>query len=83
MKEEGEGGGREGKKGGLTDFSCHLQIPRHYGTYGFMVMGFVSGLSLASHSDSESFLVAHALAQPRWVPERRILGGGQKYGVSF
>ena len=27
---------------------------------GFMVMGLVSGWSLASHSDSESFLVAHA-----------------------
>ena len=27
---------------------------------GFMVMGFVSGLSLANHSNSESFLVAHA-----------------------
>ena len=27
----------------------------------FMVMGLVSGLSLASHSDSESFLVVHAL----------------------
>ena len=26
-----------------------------------MVMGFVSGLSLANHSDSESFLVVHAL----------------------
>ena len=28
---------------------------------GFMVMGLVSRLSLASHSDSESFLVVHAL----------------------
>ena len=28
---------------------------------GFMVMGFVSGLSLANHSDSESFLVVYAL----------------------
>ena len=28
---------------------------------GFMVMGLVSGLSLASHSESESFLVVHAL----------------------
>ena len=28
---------------------------------GFMVMGLVLGLSLASHSDSESFLVVHAL----------------------
>ena len=27
---------------------------------GFMMMGLVSGLSLANHSDSESFLVAHA-----------------------
>ena len=26
---------------------------------GFMVMGFVSGLSLANHSDSESFLMVH------------------------
>ena len=26
---------------------------------GFMVMGLVSGLSLANHSDSESFLVVH------------------------
>ena len=30
-------------------------------TSRFMVMGLVSGLPLASHSDSESFLVAHAL----------------------
>ena len=28
---------------------------------GFMVMGLVSGLSLANPSDSESFLVVHAL----------------------
>ena len=28
---------------------------------GFMVMGLVSGLSLANHSDSESFLVLQAL----------------------
>ena len=27
---------------------------------GFMVMGLVSGLSLANHCNSESFLVAHA-----------------------
>ena len=27
----------------------------------FMVIGLVSGLSLANHSDSESFLVVHAL----------------------
>ena len=28
---------------------------------GFMVMGLVSGLSLANHPDLESFLVVHAL----------------------
>ena len=28
---------------------------------GFMVIGLVSGLSLANHSDSESLLVVHAL----------------------
>ena len=28
---------------------------------GFMVIGLVSGLSLANHSDSEYFLVVHAL----------------------
>ena len=31
-------------------------------TLGFMVMGLVSGLSLASHSDSDSFLMVHALS---------------------
>ena len=28
---------------------------------GFMVMGLVSGFSLANHANSESFLVVHAL----------------------
>ena len=33
LKEEGGGGGRGGERGGLTDVSCHLQIPRRYGTF--------------------------------------------------
>ena len=33
----------------------------HGCSLGFMVMGLVSGLSLANHSDSESFLWVHAL----------------------
>ena len=37
---------------------------------GFMVMGLVSGLSLASHSDLESFLVVHTLFSQDWMPER-------------
>ena len=48
--------------------------------FGFMVIGLVSGLSLANHS--ESFLVVSSLVQPKWMPER-ILGGGQTCGVSF
>ena len=40
---------------------------------GFMVMGLVSGWSLANHSNSESFLVAHGIAQPRWMLARGVL----------
>ena len=44
--------------------SSRVREPRRtalpYGL-GFMVMGLVSGLSLANHSDSESFLVAQYL----------------------
>ena len=49
---------------------------------GFMVMGLVSGLSLANPSDSVLSGGAH-LVQPRWMPERRILGGGWTHGVTF
>ena len=45
-------------------------------------MGLVSGCSLANHSNSESFLVAH-MAQPRWMLVRGILGSGRTRGVSF
>ena len=45
--------------------SSRVREPRRtalsHGLQGFMVMGLVSGLSLANHSDSESFLVVHAL----------------------
>ena len=33
----------------------------HLAVLGFMVMGVVSGLFLANHSDSQSFLVVHVL----------------------
>ena len=45
--------------------SCRVREPRRTALWpavsGFMVMELVSGLSLANHSDSESFLVVHAL----------------------
>ena len=46
-------------------------------------MGLVSGWSLANHSNSESFLVAHCIAQPRWMLVSGILGSGRTRGVSF
>ena len=33
LKEEGGGGRRRGRKGGLIDVSCHLQMLRRYGTF--------------------------------------------------
>ena len=50
---------------------------------GFMVMGLVSGLSSANHSDSRVLPGGARLVQPRWMPKRRILGGGRTCGVSF
>ena len=58
---------------------------------GFIVMELVSGLPLANHSDQSS-LVANPswwpvlpggtrIAQPRWMPVRRILGGGTTCGI--
>ena len=49
---------------------------------GFMEMGLVSGLSLANHSDSESFRWCTPCSA-KWMPERRILGGSRICGVSF
>ena len=39
---------------------------------GFMVMGLVSGLSLANHSDSGSFLVVHALLSQDGFQQERF-----------
>ena len=49
------GGDQEGKETQKNCSAAWLTVS------GFMVMGLVSGWSLANHSNSESFLVAHAL----------------------
>ena len=49
------GGGQEGK--GIQENRSVIWLA----VSGFMVMGLVSRLSLANHSDSESFLVVQAL----------------------
>ena len=49
------GGEQEGKGTQENSSAACLSVS------GFMVMGLVSRLSIANHSDSESFLVVHAL----------------------
>ena len=49
------GGGQEGKE---TQEDCSAMW---LAVLGFMVLELLSGLSLTNHSDSGSFLVAHAL----------------------
>ena len=74
---KGHPGGEQEGKG--TQENCSVTW---LAVLGFVVLGLVSGLSLADHSDS--VLPGGAgLVQPRWTPERRILGGGQTGGVSF
>ena len=50
-------------KGAWVESSRARELRRtaltHGCSLGFMVMGLVSGLSLSSHSDSDSFLVVH------------------------
>ena len=49
---------------------------------GFMVIGLVSGWSLANPSNSV-FPGGALMAQPRWMLARGILGSGCTHGVSF
>ena len=49
---------------------------------GFMVMGLVSGWSLANHSNSV-FPGGACTSHPRWMLARGILGSGRTRGVSF
>ena len=55
----------------------------HGSQSGFMVMGLVSGLSLANHSNSGVLPGGASFVHPRWMPDRRMLGGGRTCGVSF
>ena len=50
-----QGGKQEGKETQENSSAAWLTV------LGFMVMGLVSGVSIANHSDSESFLVVPAL----------------------
>lgn len=63
-------GQRAARQGNPGELLCHLVY-----SSGFIVRGFISRLSLASHSDSVSFLGVCSIAQPRWIPVKRTLGG--------
>ena len=70
MKEEGGGGGRGGKRGGLTDVSCHLQIPRPYRTFPWASRGGRTGLGPTRNQNQNlSFL-------PRGGDQSPILSSG-------
>ena len=73
---KGHPGGEQEAKG--TQENCSAE---RLEVSGFMVMGFVSRWSLASLSNSESFLVVHAEA--RGMLARGILGGRWTLSVSF
>ena len=60
-------------------------LPAWLTVSGFMVMGLVSGWFLANHSNSESFLVAHALLSQDGCQREgfwEVVGHGT-CGVSF
>ena len=65
---------------GTQEESRRVREPRRVS--GFMVMGLVSGLSSANHSDWVLPGGAH-LVQPRWMLARGILGSGWTRSVSF
>ena len=57
-------------------------LPRGSQSPVFLVMGLVSGVSLANHSNSV-FPGGSRITQPRWILVRGILGSGLTRGVSF
>ena len=71
------GGGQEGNKTQENYSAMWLTVA------GFMVMGLVSGLSLTNHSDSGSFLVAHALLSQDGFQWEGFWEMGRKYGLGF
>ena len=56
-------------------------LPRGSQSLVFLVMGLVSGLSLANHSNSV-FPGGARITRPRWMLARGILGSGRTHAVS-
>ena len=66
-----QGGEQRGQRAQQSCSAAWLEVS------GFLVMGFASRLSLASHSDPVR--PGPRSARPRWMPERRTLGGGRTW----
>ena len=74
----GKGTRVESSSKGTQENSSTVWLP----VLGFMVMGLVSGWSLANHSNSVIPGGAR-IAQTRWMLAKGILGAGQTRSVSF
>ena len=57
------GGEKPGKGNQENCFAFWMRVS------GFMVMGLVSGLSLANHIPGDT-----SISHPRWIPEQRTMG---------
>ena len=74
---KGQPGGEQQGKGTQEDCSAtRLTVS------GIMVIGLVSGLSLANHSDSGSFLVAHASLSQDGFQREGFWEVGRKYRLA-
>ena len=68
---------REGKGTQETCSAMWLMV------LAFMVMGFVSGLSLADHSDSGFFLMEHASLSQNGFQQKGFREVGRAYGLLY
>ena len=69
--------GREGQGKGTQDNCSTMWLA----VSDFMMMGLVSGLSLANHSDSLSFLVVHTLLNQDGIQQGGFWEVGRTYGL--
>ena len=76
--EKGHSGGEHEGKGTWEDFSA-----KWFALSSFMVMGLVSELSLADHSDSGFFLVEHASLSQNGFQQKGFWEVGRAYGLLY
>ena len=75
---KGHSGGEHEGKGTWEDFSA-----KWFALSSFMVMGLVSGLSLADRSDSGFLLVVHASLSQNGFQQKGFWEIGRAYGLLY